>query len=292
MLEGISPWLISLPTQAILPAPQGQLGSGATYYAANHDQDGSAGFRQGFFKLKGIFGDRPSSVRLGRFEFSEGAEVIPQDEMLVKLKADRISQRLIGPYGFTHIGRCFDGIQFDRTTELNNLSFFAARPTEGAFQLRSLYELDVDLYYGSFNRQFHSKRAPAEARIFVLHYHDGRPILKTDNRPQSVRAADHDNIRITTIGGHYIAALGSGPAKTDLLFWGAAQFGSWGVQSHRAGAVAVEAGHRFDAPPYNPGFERDIFEAPVMATRTMRNILLFSKYFPRRASTPAFPSSI
>jgi hypothetical protein len=246
--EGISPWLIHLPTQAVLPAPQGQLGLGGTYYAANHTQDGSAVFRQGFVKFKGIFGDKPSSIRVGRFEFSDGAEMAPKDATLAALKSDRIAQRLIGPFNFSHVGRGFDGLQFDRTTERNNFTLFAARPTEGVFQLRSLYELDVDLYYGAFTRQFPSKRAPQEARLFVLYYHDGRPILKTDNRPQAVRAADHHNIRITTLGGHYIAAFGSGAAKTDLLLWGVAQFGSWGILTQKSAAIAVEAGHKFAAP--------------------------------------------
>ncbi len=247
LIEGLSPWLVNLPDQAILPAPQGQLGLGATYFAANHNQDGSAIFRQGYLRLKHLFGDNPSSLRFGRFEFSDGAEVKPADPTLATLKNERIQQRLIGPFGFSHVGRAFDGIHFDRTSKLNNFTFFAARPVEGVFQLRSFYELDADLYYGAFTRQFASKRAPSEARFFVLHYHDGRPILKTDNRPQPVRAADQQNIRITTLGGHYIAAFGPGPAKTDLLFWGAAQVGTWGVQSHRAGAIAVEAGHKFNA---------------------------------------------
>lgn len=247
LIEGISPWLINLPSQAILPAPQGQLGLGATYYAANHNQDGSAVFRQGFVRFKGVFGDHLSSVRFGRFEFSDGAEVKPSDPTLATLKNERIQQRLIGPFGFSHVGRGFDGAHFDRTSNLNNFTFFAARPVEGVYQLRSFYELDAALYYGAFTRQLPSKRAPSEARLFVLHYHDGRPILKTDSRPQAVRAADHQNIRVTTFGGHYIAAFGSGPAKTDLLFWGAAQVGTWGVQSHRAAAFGVEAGHKFDA---------------------------------------------
>lgn len=248
LIEGLSPWLINLPTQAILPAPQGQLGLGATYYAANLNQDGSGVFRQGYLRFKGIFGDSQSSFRFGRFEFSDGAEVKPSDPTLATLKKDRIEQRLIGPFGFSHVGRAFDGMHFDRTSKLNNFTFFAARPVEGAYQLRSLYELDADLYYGAFTRQFLSKRAPSEARFFVLHYHDGRPILKTDNRTQLIRASDHHNIRVTTFGGHYIAALGSGPAKTDLLFWGAAQVGTWGMLSHRAGAIGVEAGHKFSAP--------------------------------------------
>jgi len=246
-VEGIFPALIHLPGNAVLPVPQGQLGLGANYFAANGKQDASAVFRQGFVRFKGIFGDAASSLRIGRFEFSDGAEVTPANAALATVKRDRIAQRLIGPFGFSHIGRGFDGVQYVRDTKANNLTLVAARPTEGVFQLRSLYQLDVDFYYGAFTRQLGAKRAKGEARFFVLHYHDGRRALKTDNRSQAVRAADSRNIRVTTIGGHYLGVFGKGEGKADLLFWGAAQFGHWGVLDHRAAAVAIEGGYRFAA---------------------------------------------
>lgn len=246
-VEGIFPALIHLPTNAIPPAPQGQLGLGASYFAANGRQDASAVFRQGFLRFKGIFGDAASSLRIGRFEFADGAEVAPTDATLAALKRERIAQRLIGPFGFTHIGRGFDGLQYMRNTKTNNFTFVAVRPTEGVFQLRSLHHLDVDFYYGAFTRQLRRKDSQEEARVFVLHFHDGRRVLKTDNRPQAVRAVDSRNIRLTTIGGHYLGVFGKGEGKADLLFWGAAQFGHWGVLDHRAGAIAVEGGYQFAA---------------------------------------------
>ena len=195
--------------------------------------------------MKNIFSDTASSVRLGRFEFSEGAEVQPSDSSLVFLKRNRIAQRLIGPFGFSHIGRAFDGVPYTRSAGANNLAFVAARPIEGVFQLRSLYELDVDFYYGALTRQLSGTTNQGETRLFALHYHDGRPVLKTDNRPESARAADQRNIRLTTIGGHAMGVFGEGNGKTDLLVWGAAQIGRWGALDHRAAAVAVEAGHQF-----------------------------------------------
>lgn len=248
LVEGMSPWLIHLPTNAVLPAPQGQLGLGGSYFVANSAQDGSAVFRQGYVRFLGIFGDAASSLRLGRFEFSDGAEVKPADASLALLKRDRIAQRLIGPFGFTHIGRGFDGIQYVRGGKTNNLTLLAARPTEGVFQLRSLYELDVDLYYGAFTRQFPGRTSKGEARLFALHHHDGRNIVKTDNRPQAVRASDHRNLRLTTIGGHAMGIFGGDGGKTDLLVWGAVQFGRWGLLDHRAAAIAIEGGYQFVAP--------------------------------------------
>ncbi len=88
-VEVIAPALINLPEDAVRPAPEGQLGLGGTYFAANGRQDASAAIRQGFVRLKGIFGDTASSLRLGRFEFSDGAEVASSDPMLAALKRTR-----------------------------------------------------------------------------------------------------------------------------------------------------------------------------------------------------------
>lgn len=243
-LEAAAPVFIGLPNNAIAPAPQGQLGLGAAYYAANGRQDGSIFIKQGFIRFKGLGGDKASSLKLGRFEFSDGLEITPSDASLATVKRDHISQRLIGPFGFTHVGRSFDGVHFSRNAKLGNFTFVGARPTEGVFQLRGWNQLDVDFYYGSFNKGFKTKTSESDVRLFALHYHDGRRVLKTDNRPQAIRATDNENIRVNTVGGHYVAVTKAGAGKADFLVWGAGQFGDWGKLSHRGGAVAVEAGYQ------------------------------------------------
>ena len=241
-VEGAFPLLIGLPDDAIAPAPQGQLGMGASYFAASGRQDGSAILKQAFVRFKRLGGDAPSSLKIGRFEFTDGAETTPADATLAAVKRDRIAHRLIGPFSFTHVGRSFDGLHYARQTKGANLTVVAARPTEGVFQLRSLYELDVDFYYGALTRPLKARGGEAEARVFAVHYHDGRGTLKADNRPQAVRDRDAENIRMTTVGGHYIGAFKAGAGKVDVLFWGVGQFGDWGMLAHRAGAVAVEGG--------------------------------------------------
>ena len=243
LVEGEAPVLIGLPPHSIAPAPQGQLGLGAAYFAANGRQDASVILKQGFIRLKGAFGDRAGSLKLGRFEFNDGTEVIPADATLATVKRDHISQRLIGAFGFSHVGRSFDGAQYVRNFKAGSLTFLGARPTEGVFQLEGNKELDVDFYYGAFTRPMKHKHGESEFRAFVLHYHDGRPVLKADNRAQVSRAADTSNIRLNTFGGHYIAAHKAGRGKVDLLMWGAAQLGDWGALDHRAGAFAAEAGY-------------------------------------------------
>ncbi|MFN0111973.1 MAG: alginate export family protein [Blastocatellia bacterium] len=244
-LEAAAPLLIGLPNNAIAPAPQGQLGLGAAYYAANGRQDGSIFIKQGFIRFKGLGGDKMSSLKLGRFEFSDGSEITPGDASLATIKREHISQRLIGPFGFTHVGRSFDGVHFFRNAKVGNFTFVGARPTEGVFQLRGWNELDVDFYYGSFNKGFKTKTSESDLRLFALHYHDGRRVLKTDNRPAALRAADVEKIRLTTVGGHYIGVTKAGSGKADALLWGAGQFGEWGRLDHRAAAIAAEAGYQF-----------------------------------------------
>jgi len=245
LLEAAAPVLIGLPDNAIAPAPQGQLGLGGTYFAANGRQDGSVFIKQAFVRFKGIGGDKASSLKLGRFEFNDGTELIPTDASLATIKRDHIAQRLIGTFGFTHVGRSFDGAHFSRTSQLGNFTFVGARPTEGVFQLRGWNQLDVDFYYGAFTKPLKTKTSESDLRVFALHYHDGRRVLKTDNRPQAARAADTENIRVNTVGGHYGAVTKAGSGKADVLIWGAGQFGDWGKLNHRGAAIAAEAGYQF-----------------------------------------------
>ena len=241
-VEGQFPLLVNLPERAVAPAPQGQLGTGASYFAASGRQDGSAVLKQAFVRAKSVFGDAASTLRAGRFEFADGTETAPADSTLAALKRDSIAHRLLGNFGWSHVGRSFDAVQYTRTTKSGNFTFVGGRPTEGVFQLRGMKELDVDFWYGAYTRPLPGKTINGEFRVLGLHYHDGRGALKTDNRAAALRRADTDNIRLTTVGGNYIAAVKTARGTIDLLAWGVGQFGSWGNQSHRAGAVVFEGG--------------------------------------------------
>lgn len=242
LVEGEAPILIGLPNNAVAPAPQGQLGLGGTYFAANGTKNATAILKQGFIRFKGVAGDKASSLKLGRFEFIDGMEVLPADATLATIKRDHISQRLIGTFGFTHVGRSFDGVQFGRNFKAGNYTFFGARPTEGVFQLDGNRQLDVDIWYTAFTKPIKKKTSESELRAFATYYHDGRQVLKTDSRAAALRTADRENIRVTTIGAHHIGVYKAGGAKFDTLVWGAGQFGSWGLLDQRSGAIAVEAG--------------------------------------------------
>ena len=75
-LELQSTQLLGLPTRAAAPAPLGALGLGATYKSANGNQTGSLFIKQLYTQKKLANG---TVAKLGRFEFAEGNESIPEN---------------------------------------------------------------------------------------------------------------------------------------------------------------------------------------------------------------------
>ncbi len=234
-IELAQPTLIDLPDHAVAPAPRGQLGLGASYFAANGEQNPAGLFvKQAWFRI-----DRgAAALRLGRFELADGAEVAPKDPALAAIKSQRIAQRLIGPFGFSHVGRSFDGAQGTWSRGAIHATLVAARPTAGAFRVDGGSTLDdIDLVYGAVTRS----AASADMRLFTILYRDDRGLVKTDNRPLAARSADRADVDVVTLGGHYIRLIG----PYDALLWGAIQSGGWGTLDHSAYAFAAEGGRRW-----------------------------------------------
>jgi Alginate export len=242
-IEGEQPSILGLPNDAVVATPQGQLGLGGTYYAANNNHTNEAnGFvKQAFVDFKRL---GPVGLKVGRFEYFDGAEVKPSDPLLAAVIQTRISSRLISNFGFSAVQRAFDGVQFSVNSGQNNLTLFGARPTEGVFQVKGMDELDVDMYSGAYTRSISAQKNSAELRVFAMGYIDHRTlVLKTDNRPQAARAADQGKIEIGTYGLDYAHVYNAEHAgKFDFLLWGALQGGSWGNQTQHAAAFVGEAG--------------------------------------------------
>jgi Alginate export len=235
------PILAGLPRNAIAAGAQGQEGLGATYFAANGNSHAAALFvKQASFRFKGIGGTEQQSIEVGRIEFTEGSEVTPRHATLAVLKRDRIAQRLVGNFGFTHVGRSFDGLHWVVNGDKLTVAVFGGRPTRGVFQVDGWGELDINLFYGALTAQ---QNDTAEWRLFGVGYSDYRDrVLKTDNRPLGARGDDAERIDIATFGGHYIHVAMTSPGPLDFLLWGAIQTGTWGTLAQRAGAFAAEMG--------------------------------------------------
>lgn len=247
--------VIGLPRNAVAPAPAGALGFGGTIAAANGDRRTEIFLKQAFLRWRFTHKDRTLSLRVGRFEYSDGLELGSSNPTVNTLKRQRIAERLLGPFGFTIAQRSFDGVHVSYGNATKNVTVVGVRPVEGVFQLDGLRQVpSVSVVYGSYAQALHPFQTPdkktqylGEFRLFALHYRDGRNVLKIDNRPLAVRRADTESINLTTFGGNYLRTFNAGKGKFDVLAWGAGQFGRWGNQDHRAGAFAVEGGYQFDA---------------------------------------------
>lgn len=254
-LNGLD-WRLELSQPSVLDAPdnasgagagQGQLGLGSTYYAANKNSYSAAAFlKQGFIR----FYSENANLRIGRFEFIDGAETSPHDSTVAWLQSQRIAHRLIGNFGFSNAQRSFDGLDVHGQFGQWNVTAFAARTDQGVFNMNGNPELNVDVQYLALTR---SEGRHILMRAFAVGYHDGRTgVTKTDNRTALARANDHANIRIGTYGGNLLAAIPTGPGKFDFLFWGAAQNGKWGLLDHKAGALALEGGYQWSKMATQP----------------------------------------
>ncbi|HET7207004.1 MAG TPA: alginate export family protein [Terriglobales bacterium] len=241
------PSLFALPDNAFDPRTNSAVGLGGVYFAANGNARNVAGLfvEQGYVAIRGI--DRNhSTLRLGRFRFADGLEKSPTSPDLAWLQQQRVAQRLIGDSYWTGISRSFDGAHFSSDIgHKTNVTLLAARTSKGVFQTDAMGELDVDIFYGAFSREFPTPHTDSQLRFFALGYHDGRNVLKADNRSLAAREADTSDIRIGTFGVSY-ALVTPLPhiGKWDLVVWGAQQIGHWGVLTHRANSGTFELGWR------------------------------------------------
>ncbi len=242
-LEIAVPFLLDMPNTATAPAPQGALGLGSNYYAANsnHQYAAMAFAKQLYGRYH--FGDKESqSIQAGRFEFNDGTELVPKNATLATLKRDRISQRLIGTFGFSDVGRSFDGLHYDWQPTDQDFTLIAATPTRGVFQTDGWGWNRIGFAYASFTKEWGHGNHSVDTRFFAIDYDDFRHILKTDNRPTAVRKGDTENIHIQTWGGHSLHAFTTKAGTFDALGWFAGQTGRWGTETQRAFAFDVEGG--------------------------------------------------
>jgi hypothetical protein len=238
-----APILLGLPSNPNGPGTQGGLGLGSNLLAANSGQQNTAMVfpRQLNITFNRV-GAKTGTLLLGRFVFQDGSEVLPKNATLATLKPLRVQQRLLGDFGFSDVGRSFDGVRYSLSLPKDDLTFMVATPTRGAFQVDGWGWNRVGFAYGAYTRQWGSGKHAADTRAFVIEYEDFRHVLKTDNRAVAVRRADSSKIRIDTYGFHSLHAFETPAGTADALFWTALQTGRWGAQQHRAYAFLVEGG--------------------------------------------------
>ncbi|NJD08070.1 MAG: hypothetical protein FIA97_16480 [Methylococcaceae bacterium] len=251
LVQGEYTGLYELPNRAVAGVPLGPLGLGGAYYKDNgtSTSPGSTHLKQAFlnFKLQPLIGLPNSYFQGGRFELLDGLEYKTGDAKFDGLKATRISQRLIGPFDFTHATRNFDGFAFRYDDPAVNVTLTATHPTQGGFNIHANDEIShIDLAYGAVTSKRGALLPDTEARLFYLYYGDDRKVQPTDNRPLAERPAlSRNSLAISTLGGHVLTVQKLGPGALDGVLWGAYQFGNWGNLDHSAWAIAPEIGYQF-----------------------------------------------
>ncbi len=292
-LELAQPSILDAPSDAVSPVlPQGQLGLGGTYYAANGNNTypAAAFFKQGYLRYH--FRGADKDLRLGRFEFIDGQEMKQKNPTLGWLQTNRIAHRLIGNFGFSNAQRSFDGADGHYGGHVGtsdwDVTAMAGRADQGVFNMNGNPELNVDIQYLAVSQT--AAKGHVLWRAFGIGYHDGRTgILKVDNRPLPVRQADHENIRLGTYGGDFLARVPAGPGAFDILGWGALQSGNWGEQDDRADAAAVEGGYQWSKLASAPWLRGGWFRSSGDGTPTNSRHSSFFQILPTPRVYARFP---
>lgn len=229
-----------------LPDDAAGLGPGGVYYANTrsttqrevHLRRGSLAWRAPM--LPGF------SVEGGRFLFNDGTETTPVDPSLAWVKKARVSQRLLGAFDYTHVGRSFDGGVARYSNGPWNATFTGGLPTAGGFNISANKDIsELYVLFAALTVTEPDWLPRGDARVFYFNYSDDRDVVVTDNRPLGLRQADGEPIAIHTFGANVAKVLAAGPGEVDLLLWVAGQTGDWQSQDHAAWGLALEAGYRF-----------------------------------------------
>jgi hypothetical protein len=252
--ELMVPFILGLPTKATAPAPAGGLGLGSNYFTNNGNRQYTAMAFPKQLYARYHFGTQGSQiVQAGRTEFSDGTELAPKNETLAIVKRDHVSSRLISTFGFTDVQRSFDGVRYSWTEPGNqDFTFLAATPTRGVFQTDGWGWNRIGFGYAAYTKDWGHGAHAADTRFFAIDYDDFRHIVKTDNRPAAVKAADLQNIHVQTWGGHSIHVFTTSEGIFDALVWGVAQTGKWGADTQRSWGVDFEGGYQ---PPMLPALK-------------------------------------
>jgi hypothetical protein len=168
--------IFGLPNNAFA-VPGGALGLGAAYYSENQSTSPVNVFlKQAYLNLKFKQLGLPGAfLKLGRYELMEGMEYKTDDIKFDGLKLTRVSQHLIGPFGFTHVTRSFDGFSAVYDQPAYNVIVSGVRTTQVGFNVQAQNEISkIDLFYTALTSKRDMLLPNTEGRLFYIYYGDDR----------------------------------------------------------------------------------------------------------------------
>lgn len=221
-------------------------GPGMLYYNAS-DQKASPGnfqFVEAYLHLKNL---RGFYLKGGRIGFKDGGQVLYKDSSKLNwVIENRLSERLIGNWDWTLIGRRYDGGSGGWTNEMFDINIMGANVTFGGFDIEDGYWKDLDTV-GVFGGAFTVKEGVlvenTQFQLFNYFYFD--------NRDPAITLAG-DDLKINTTGVSLAGAYPIAAGELDTMLWFAFQLGDFGIEDQRALAFIAELGYQFTSKPWNP----------------------------------------
>lgn len=229
----------NLPTNAAF-------GLGPLYFSAsdNKTDPGNFQFVEAYLHLKNMKG---FYLKGGRIGYNDGAQVLYADDPKLNwLIQARLSERLIGNWDWTLVGRRFDGGTVGYANNVFDLNLFGANVTFGGFDVDDGLWKDLDTVVvtgGAFTLKKDVLVPNTQFQFFNYYYFDNRT---------PTRKLAGDDLKINTTGVSMVGAYDAGPGQLDLMLWFAFQLGNFGDLDQRAFAFIAEAGYQFLAIPWKP----------------------------------------
>ncbi len=231
-------------------------GTGKLYYGANNGSNkGYAGVSQAWARIRlpwvpGL------SVQGGRMKLNGGLEAntLPKNKTLAWLRKKRISQRMLGAFEWSRVGRSYDGFDVAYDAPTWNITTTFSHPRPGGFYLNIMdtsdngYSTDdIDIVTVTATMK-DSLFAGVDAQAFYYYYNDHR----------GVASGIAKEAEISTFGANVLYNTPKiGPGAFDLLFWGVFQNGVWTPQAgsrldQDGYAMAFEGGYKFQDMMWQP----------------------------------------
>lgn len=232
-------------------------GSGALYYSNSLGRDSYGEFIKYLnLEVKDIW-HLGLTETLGRFNYSSGNEMKSEDKKVDWLKSQRISERLIGGFEYSHYGRSFDGAKAIYANDWTQVEIAGFSPTQGGFEemaQRDISNIKIIAVEANIKKD---KWIPGmEGNFFYYGYDDHRVIAaattRFDNTGRKINAGGESDMEIHTFGGHLVGSYKIGPGTWDILGWGAFQTGSWYELDQQSYAFAAETGYQFTESTWKP----------------------------------------
>jgi len=230
-------------------------GPGRIYYSLSEPEDApySVDVVEFWMEAKDFLAEG-LGFRVGRQGIKDGLEVLYKDKVFDWVKKVRLSERLLGTFDWTNLGRRYDMALGFYDREAFRVEGFASKLLSGGFEYDHAYRQlnDVDIFGGSFTLKKDALLKHTEGRIYGIYYRDDRV---------SAGTVTGGTLDIPAVGASVVGVYPLGPGMLDALVWGCYEWGDWGITDHSAYAVFAELGYQFPDLRLKPWFRLGVAHA-------------------------------